>query len=121
MRGKTALIETFTEQARSESNVSILIGHCFEHFGASEPYMPVWEALGQLAREKPSGELTALLARHAQAYVPQAMVAGAHESQAVAVEGRYGQPIMSSFAGQLSEEELLDLILYIKSLGSPAL
>ena len=34
----------------------------------------------------------------------------------------YGyQPIMPSFAGQLSEEELLDLILYIKSLGSPAL
>src|SRR5439155_12765735 len=65
--GKTALIEAFVDEARREphGDVSVLVGHCFEQFGGGEPYMPVWEALGQLAREKPSTELSALLARHA--------------------------------------------------------
>jgi predicted ATPase/DNA-binding winged helix-turn-helix (wHTH) protein len=91
--GKTALIEAFADRARSENNgggVSVLVGHCFEHFGASEPYMPVWEALGQLAREKPSAELSALLARHAEAYVPRIASGEAlsQQSQPVAVEPR---------------------------------
>src|SRR5206468_1806962 len=82
--GKTALIESFIDEARRELNgeVSVLVGHCFEQFGGGEPYMPVWEALGQLAREKPSTELSALLARHAEAYVPQAAAAQISHSQA---------------------------------------
>jgi predicted ATPase/DNA-binding winged helix-turn-helix (wHTH) protein len=92
--GKTALIEAFVQQAgkslESEEDISVLTGHCFEQFAASEPYMPVWEALGQLAREKPSAELSALLARHAEAYSTQPAVASAahQSSQPVAIEPR---------------------------------
>jgi DNA-binding winged helix-turn-helix (wHTH) protein/predicted ATPase len=90
--GKTALIEAFAEQARSENGgpVSVVVGHCFEQFAGGEPYMPVWEALGQLAREKPSTALSALLARHTQAYVPRtASGDAAHQQSApVAIEPR---------------------------------
>ncbi|HEV8378037.1 MAG TPA: BREX system ATP-binding domain-containing protein, partial [Tepidisphaeraceae bacterium] len=92
--GKTALIEAFLQEAgkspEAEEEISVLTGHCFEQFAASEPYMPVWEALGQLAQEKPSAELSALLARHAEAYVTQPAVASAahQSSQPVAIEPR---------------------------------
>jgi DNA-binding winged helix-turn-helix (wHTH) protein/tetratricopeptide (TPR) repeat protein len=89
--GKTALIEAFVAEARRElrEDVAVMVGHCFEQFGGGEPYMPVWEALGQLARQRPSDELSALLARHAEAYVPQmAAAAVAHQAQPVAIEPR---------------------------------
>lgn len=79
--GKTALVETFLRQAQfrppaghdpgpDPGPLVVLAGHCFEQFGTSEPYMPVWEAVGRLVRERPSATLSALLARHAAAYTP---------------------------------------------------
>jgi DNA-binding winged helix-turn-helix (wHTH) protein/predicted ATPase len=59
--GKTALIEAFARRC----GASIAIGHCFEQFGTSEPYLPVWEALSRLGRERRSAALGLLLARHA--------------------------------------------------------
>jgi DNA-binding winged helix-turn-helix (wHTH) protein/predicted ATPase len=44
--GKTALIEAF--QNRVKPIATIAVGHCFEQFGTSEPYLPVWEALERL-------------------------------------------------------------------------
>ena len=81
--GKTALVEGFIRRvaapvgetaapggATSGETPTILVGHCFEQFGMAEPYLPVWEAVGRLARERPSHVLDGLLARHAAAYEP---------------------------------------------------
>ena len=70
--GKTALAETFLNALKSVhrdgANPLVLEGHCFQQFGTSEPYMPVWEAMARLARERKSPALSTLLARHAAAY-----------------------------------------------------
>jgi len=61
--GKTALVEAFVRSAKQAGNDTIVaIGHCFEQFGASEPYLPVWEAIGRLAREGRSTRASQLLA-----------------------------------------------------------
>ena len=76
--GKTTLVDAFSELVHSRAwkgarePPMVLSGHCFERFGTSEPYMPVWEALGRLARKRPSPQLHALLERHAAAYVAPA-------------------------------------------------
>jgi DNA-binding winged helix-turn-helix (wHTH) protein/tetratricopeptide (TPR) repeat protein len=70
--GKTVLTEAFVETladgAASATQPLVLAGHCFEQFGTSEPYMPVWEAVARLSRERPSPVLASLLARHAAAH-----------------------------------------------------
>lgn len=65
--GKTALIESFLRSVESsDAPVRVLVGHCFEQFGTSEPYMPVWEALGRLSvgQQEPPATVAALLERH---------------------------------------------------------
>jgi DNA-binding winged helix-turn-helix (wHTH) protein/predicted ATPase len=73
--GKTSLVEGFVRRLASSGRPggeppTVLVGHCFEQFGMAEPYLPVWEAVGRLARERPSPLLEGLLARHAAAYEP---------------------------------------------------
>ncbi|MCC2673977.1 MAG: hypothetical protein K0R58_924 [Ramlibacter sp.] len=46
--GKTTLIDRFVADA---SGVRVASGQCVEHFGGSEPYMPVLEALNHLCRQ----------------------------------------------------------------------
>jgi DNA-binding winged helix-turn-helix (wHTH) protein/tetratricopeptide (TPR) repeat protein len=72
--GKTALVETLMAQVAAAGGEPplVLAGHCFQQFGTSEPYMPVWEAVGRLARERSSPVLQALVARHAAAYAQSA-------------------------------------------------
>lgn len=49
--GKTTLIERF---AASLGDVACARGQCVEHYGTSEPYLPVLEALGHLCRDDAS-------------------------------------------------------------------
>ena len=74
--GKTALVESLARHIANRHGAAplLLAGHCFEQFGTSEPYMPVWEAITRAARERRSPVLSALLARHAAAYVQAAPV-----------------------------------------------
>ena len=72
--GKSTLVEAFLAEVarlpvREGPGARVLVGHCFEQFGTSEPYMPVWEALGRLTRERQSLAITALMARHADLVV----------------------------------------------------
>ena len=62
--GKTALVDAFVRSAKESggNDTRVAIGHCFEQFGASEPYLPVWEAIGRLAREGRSARASQLLA-----------------------------------------------------------
>lgn len=52
--GKTALVDAFIG-ALEGSTVRIARGQCIEQFGAGEPYLPVLEALGRLARDPYAG------------------------------------------------------------------
>lgn len=62
--GKTTLVETFLQQAGS---VQFARGQCLEGFGVvKEPYYPVLEALGQVAR----GPRSPLLARTLETHAP---------------------------------------------------
>ena len=48
--GKTVLVDAFVG-ALAGSAVRVARGQCIEQFGAGEPYLPVLEALGRLARD----------------------------------------------------------------------
>jgi DNA-binding winged helix-turn-helix (wHTH) protein/predicted ATPase len=52
--GKTALVDAFVG-ALAGSAVRVARGQCIEQFGAGEPYLPVLEALGRLARDPDAG------------------------------------------------------------------
>jgi DNA-binding winged helix-turn-helix (wHTH) protein/predicted ATPase len=69
--GKTTLVEEFARSFQGASSTArpvFLYGHCFEQLGAGEPYMPIWEAIGRVARQTHSAQALSLLERHAAAY-----------------------------------------------------
>jgi DNA-binding winged helix-turn-helix (wHTH) protein/tetratricopeptide (TPR) repeat protein len=72
--GKTTLIERFLNSRTliaqtQDSSLWISHGQCVEQYGAGEPYMPVFEALGRLCRTSTGGELISLLRRHAPTWL----------------------------------------------------
>ncbi len=64
--GKTTLIEHFLAGL---SGIACARGHCMEHFGTGEPYLPVLEALADLCRSEPT--LPALLREVAPTWLLQ--------------------------------------------------
>lgn len=48
--GKTTLVDSFQQRVSLRKNLRIARGQCVEGFGGKEPYYPVLEALGNLAR-----------------------------------------------------------------------
>src|SRR5262245_23853328 len=50
--GKTALVDTFARGIAAAGNVRIGRGQCLEHYGTSEAFLPVLEAIGRLAGEQ---------------------------------------------------------------------
>ena len=69
--GKTTLVEDFLARVVSDDGLWIGRGQCIEHYGTSEPYMPVLEALGRLCRESGAKRLTADLRRYAPTWLAQ--------------------------------------------------
>ncbi|MDN3922935.1 ATP-binding protein [Roseateles violae] len=49
--GKSTLVERLVQRAE----LAVAYGHCIEHYGEAEPYMPVLEALNNLCREDEGG------------------------------------------------------------------
>ena len=70
--GKTAVVDSFVARAAfgDGERPLVLSGCCFEQFGTGEPYLPVWDALGRAARERPSPPLCDLLTRRGGAASP---------------------------------------------------
>ncbi len=69
--GKTTLVETFLRQTGA-AGVELARGQCLEGYGAvKEPYYPVLEALGQLARGAQSKRLQRVLEAHAPTWLIQ--------------------------------------------------
>jgi hypothetical protein len=69
--GKTSLLDAFERTARRNPNALIARGQCVEGFGGKEPYYPVLEALGQLARDAGTEAFAKMLARYAPTWLVQ--------------------------------------------------
>ncbi len=90
--GKSTLVDAFLEGATGQSCALAAAGQCLGHRGPGEPYMPVLEALGALARST-DGE--AVVAR-----------AGAgRDRRLVGARGRGGATARGSLAGRLPDNE----------------
>jgi len=89
--GKTTLVDAFcAELAAAGENASspwIARGQCLQQFGASEPYLPVLEALTRLAGSPAGRPLHAALRRHAPAWLVQ-MPALVEPAEAAELERR---------------------------------
>jgi DNA-binding SARP family transcriptional activator len=69
--GKTTIVESFLARVGSDAETVVAHGQCVEHRGAGEPYLPVLDALGALARRPRGRQLVPLLARQAPTWVAQ--------------------------------------------------
>ena len=69
--GKTTVVENLAARAGSSAQTLLAHGQCVEHRGAGEPYLPVLEALGRLARQPSGQQLVPLLARQAPTWLAQ--------------------------------------------------
>jgi chromosomal replication initiation ATPase DnaA len=67
--GKTALVDCFLDQVRTNGSVRIGRGQCIEHYGPGEAYLPILEALGQLCHELGGEQVMAVLRRHAPSWM----------------------------------------------------
>ena len=67
--GKTALVDTFLQSIGSEKNIRIGRGQCLEHYGTSEAYLPVLEAVTRLCRE--NRQIIDVLRSHAPMWLLQ--------------------------------------------------
>jgi DNA-binding winged helix-turn-helix (wHTH) protein/predicted ATPase len=78
--GKTALVDAFARSVVSDRTVLIGRGQCLEHYGTSEAYLPVLEAIGRLSRE--NGHVIDVIRAHAPMWLlqmPSLVSAADHE------------------------------------------
>ncbi len=68
--GKTALVDTFAGTLPA-GEFWWARGQCLDHYGAGEPYLPVLEAFGRLARGERGDRIVAVLARYAPTWLVQ--------------------------------------------------
>jgi DNA-binding winged helix-turn-helix (wHTH) protein/tetratricopeptide (TPR) repeat protein len=69
--GKTTIVNAFVEALERAGDVWLGRGQCIEHYGVSEAYLPVLEALGRLCREPGGAALLPVLEQHAPTWLVQ--------------------------------------------------
>jgi len=69
--GKTTLVDSFHQHASRQGNVRTGRGQCVEGFGGKEPYYPMLDALGQLARTAYGETIVHVLAKRAPTWLIQ--------------------------------------------------
>jgi DNA-binding winged helix-turn-helix (wHTH) protein/predicted ATPase len=69
--GKTTVVDTFLAYAAGRGDLWTGRGQCVEHYGPSEAYLPVLEALGQLCRGPGGAQVMPLLSRYAPTWLAQ--------------------------------------------------
>jgi len=69
--GKTALLNTFLDQAAAVSPSSVACGQCIEQYGTREAYLPIFDALAKLCHGAHADETLAVLTHHAPAWLVQ--------------------------------------------------
>lgn len=90
--GKTALVDVFEADLR-RAGVRCARGQCLEHHGSGEAYLPILEALGDLCRAEPDGELVGVMRRHAPSWLAQ-------------MPGLVDQAVVDERAGVASRESM---------------
>src|SRR5215475_10101307 len=69
--GKTTVVEMVLARLDPGSGVRVARGQCAEHYGEGEPYLPLFEALGQLCRGPQPAAVVAVLRRYAPLWLGQ--------------------------------------------------
>jgi DNA-binding winged helix-turn-helix (wHTH) protein/predicted ATPase len=69
--GKTTVVDTFLAYAAGRGDLWIGRGQCVEHYGPSEAYLPVLEALWQLCRRPGGEQVIPLLSHYAPTWLAQ--------------------------------------------------
>ena len=69
--GKTALVESFLGQLGDADGLRVGRGQCIEQYGATEPYLPLLEAIGRMGREPGGDTLLATLKQYAPTWLAQ--------------------------------------------------
>lgn len=69
--GKTALLRAFQRQLATVPQIWIAFGHCTEHYGVGEAYLPFLDALTRLQMEQQRAALVPLLQQHAPTWLAQ--------------------------------------------------
>ena len=69
--GKTTLIDCFVEETERVGTARVARGQCLEQYGAEEAYLPILEAISNLAKGDAAHELGNVLRRHAPTWVSQ--------------------------------------------------
>jgi DNA-binding winged helix-turn-helix (wHTH) protein/predicted ATPase len=69
--GKTTLVDAFVSQLIVAPDVWVARGQCIEHYGASEAYLPMLEALEDLLRQPRCKSLVAVLNQQAPTWLAQ--------------------------------------------------
>jgi DNA-binding winged helix-turn-helix (wHTH) protein/tetratricopeptide (TPR) repeat protein len=69
--GKTALVDAVLQRLRPDAGWRITHGHCVEHYGESEPFQPLFDAVARLCREPGDECSLAALRRCAPSWLAQ--------------------------------------------------
>jgi len=69
--GKTTLLNHFLSGLNNAPQIVIAYGQCIEQYGTSEPYLPIFDALGQLCARPENTELISVLCTYAPLWVTQ--------------------------------------------------
>jgi len=69
--GKTTLLDAFAERHAAHSGLVYTMGRCAEHYGPSEAYLPLFDAITRLCRGAQGGRLLYVLRRHAPSWLAQ--------------------------------------------------
>src|SRR5262245_46040329 len=69
--GKTTLVDTFLGRIDQADGVHVARGQCVEQYGASEPYLPLLEALGRMGRDRRGDALVRVLRQYAPTWLVQ--------------------------------------------------
>ena len=69
--GKTTLLDVFAERHAARGDLAYTIGRCAEHYGPSEAYLPLFDAITRLCRGAHGGRRLHTLRRHAPSWLAQ--------------------------------------------------
>src|SRR5262245_34113170 len=69
--GKTTVIDLWLARLAAGGEARMAWGHCVEHYGEGEAYLPLLGALGQLSRQPAGHEIPVVLRRYAPLWLAQ--------------------------------------------------
>lgn len=103
--GKTTLVDAFlgTLSDVAPQPVAAALGQCIESFGQHEPYLPLFEALEQLARSASGPRVVEALRRHAPTWLAQIPSLRDRTAAASAPEPMRAAPVMRELAAAIDE------------------